>query len=690
MRSAVLRSVLVIGIGGLLLAGVLYVASTVDSRAPTVASISLTQPLPDEPERALITTGLAVEFSEPVDMASAEAALRIDPTVSGSVSWSGSAMIFTPAVPLELATAYVVTVDDGISDPAGNRMTELPPPFSFETAGPPEVAETVPADGADSVPLDEPISVSFSALMDTASVEAALRLRPAFAHELRWSGTLLEIVPTEPLETDRDYEVTIGERAHDVSGVALASQATISFRTVTLGLEAATLVPADGSDGIAPTSPIAVIFDRPIDPESVSSGESLTITPEVAGSLALVDATGEEPADPNDATVLRFLPSGPMPANTTFEVALGTGITSLTAGGLAEPISWSFTTGAPQATLSNQVAFLSDRGGVPNLWAMNVDGTAPRQVSTELTPILDYAVAPDGSSFVVGDGRRLVFAAATGADRRVLTEGGVLEFDPTYAPNGQLIAFGRAEADTGVGLGLWERPVDGGEATRIELVAGESGSSPSPAATQSGGDSGPAAWLRTPRYAPDGSALAYVDLSGAVGILDLRTDDVITVLHEALAPPAWLPDGSTLLLTGRSLDRPLRDPAFGDRVEPLEPSGAVDVAVLDRSGSTLTASAFGAGSRVAAVASNGDIAYLRADGSLRLADGPDDAGARIAGTVDERIGEASFGPGEDAMVVVALPAAGGDDPRGRIERVELGGAARDILVNEGWRPRWLP
>ena len=32
---------------------------------------------------------------------------------------------------------------------------------------------------------------------------------------------------------------------------------------------------------------------------------------------------------------------------------------------------------------------------------MNADGTGQRQVSAELEPVLDYAVAPDGSSLVV-------------------------------------------------------------------------------------------------------------------------------------------------------------------------------------------------------------------------------------------------------------------------------------------------
>ena len=686
MRAILLRSFLVIGIGALVLAGLLYVASTFDSRAPTVSEITLTQPLPDSPTVALITTSLAVEFTEPIEMGSAQDAIELQPTVDGSVSWSGSTMIFTPREPLALLTTYTVSIGEGIRDLAGNPMTDLPAPFTFETTGPPEVIETVPADGATDVALDGPIAVSFSTLMDTASVEASLRLRPAFPHELRWSGLLLEIVPDQPLETDREYEISIGDGAFDLAGVTLDAPATLTFRTVSSGLRPTVLVPADGTDGIAPTSPIAVIFDRAVDPDSLTGDQLLTITPDVAGSLTLVDANGEEPADPSDAVILRFAPSGPLPPNTTFEVALGTAITSLSGEGLAGPVTWSFTTGASQATLSNQIAFLSDRAGVPNLWAMNPDGTAPRQLSTELTPILDYAVAPDGSSFVVGDGRRLVFAEASGADRRVLTDGFV-EFDPTYSPNGQRIAFGRADAETGRGLGLWERTVDGGDVARIELD-GEAPATPDASGT--GDDGEVAQWLRAPRYAPDGETLAYVDLAGSVGIVDLETDRVVRVAYAAHAPPAWLPDGSAILLTGRRLDRPLTDPAFEDVVEPLDPSGELEVDVLDPTNATLEEGGFGTGARVAAIAADGRIAYLRGDGSLRIAREPADAGDPLPSLGDERIGAVTFAPGEEAIAGVFLDPGDDDPARGRIERIELDDGARDILTNEGWRPRWLP
>ncbi|MGH2382713.1 MAG: Ig-like domain-containing protein [Candidatus Limnocylindria bacterium] len=686
MRAVVLRSLAVVGIGAIVLVGVLYLASTVDGRPPSVIGIALTQPLPDEAAQGLPTTSLEVTFTELVDQASAAAALSIEPDVHGSVSWSGSIMIFTPDEPLALATDYVVSIAPGVEDLAGNRMTQAPPAFGFETTGSPEVVETQPADGASDVALDAPIAVRFSTLMDTASVEAALRLRPAFPHEVRWSGQLLEIVPTEPLRAETEYRVDIGTDASDVSGVELGGPIQVGFRTLASELDVSVLVPTDESDGIGPTSPIAVFFDRPIDPASVSD-ELLTITPDVAGSIELVDGLGNAPVEPQDGRVLRFRPSGALPANTTFEVVLAPGVEALDAGGLAEPISWTFTTGAPPATLSNQITFLSDRAGIANLWAMNPDGTAAHQLSTELTAVRDYAVAPDGSSFVVGDGRRLVMVNADGTDARVLTEDDVVEFDPTYSPNGQVLAFARADAATGRGLGIWELPIPGDAATRIELP---------PDTTDPGSsapdDTGEAAdWLRAPRYAPDGEAIAFVDPSGWVGVVDLTTDSVSTVRFEAQAPPVWLPDGSAILLSGRATQRTAEVGQPDVPVEPLRPGTDATVGVLARAGDTVEPSGFGNGAFVAAVASDGHIAYLRRDGSVRLTDDPGRPGRVPSSLAGEQIGAVAFAPGEDAMVVVVLrDDAEEPEAEGSIERIELGRGGRDVLISDGRRPRWLP
>lgn len=684
MRAAVLRSVAVIGVGAVVLGVVLYVASTVDSRAPAVTAISLTQPLPDETDLGLITTSIEVELSEPIDTTSAEGVLRITPAVDGGVTWSSSTMIFTPAAPLAPATTYTVELVAGIRDRAGNRMTELPEPFVFATAGPPEVVATNPAAGADQVGLEAPITIEFSTLMDTASVEASLRLRPAFGHELRWSGRVLEIAPTEPLEADRRYSVSLDEGASDVAGLELTSPVAIAFRTVSPGLGPTVLVPADGSDGISPSTPIAVVFDRAIDPATVQGAGVLTISPDVAGSLALVDARGEAPADGDAATLLVFTPSGPLPANTTFEIELGTVVAGLESGGLAEPVRWSFTTGTSQPTLSNQVLYLSDRAGIVNLWAMNPDGTAQRQVSTEIVPILDYAVAPDGSSFIVGDGRRLVYASASGRERQVLTDAGALEFDATYAPGGDRIAFARADAETGDGLGIWERPIPGGDATRIVVERPRLDSGP----VRSGESDEAPSWLRAPRYSPVGDALAFVDLEGSVGIVDLESREVERADLAAPGPPAWLPEGDAIVVTGGG-DQGEPGARYEPPVGPLAAGGdaGAEIGVFAPGSARVRPTTLGRGARLVAVAGDGRIAFVDAQGGLRIADGPTGAATVPSGMRGTRVGGGAFAPGEDAFAAVVL-----DDGEsvGRIERVELRTGERSVLVNGASRPRWLP
>src|SRR6188768_1516916 len=102
MRSVLLRTLAVLGGGGLVLGGVLYVASTVDGRPPEVSGIRLTQPSTDDDRVALITTSIEISFSEPVETHAAAAAVSLEPEVAGAVSWSGTTMIFTPGDPLEL------------------------------------------------------------------------------------------------------------------------------------------------------------------------------------------------------------------------------------------------------------------------------------------------------------------------------------------------------------------------------------------------------------------------------------------------------------------------------------------------------------------------------------------------------------------------------------------------------------
>lgn len=699
-RRAAIRTAAVIGLGLVLLAAILYYASTVDGRPPAVLRISLTQHLTGDAQSALTTSSIEVDFSEPVGHAAAEAAFGISPAVAGSFSWSSATMTFTPSARLPLRTGFAVTVAGPVRDRAGNRMTAGPAPFTFTTVGNPSVLGSDPAEAEREVALDSPIVVDFSTLMDTASVERSVQLAPAAEVRLRWSRERLTITPLAPLGAGLRYTLTIGVGALDQAGTPLAAPFTLTFRTVLSSLRAETLVPADGVAGVEVSSPIAIVFDRALDPESVHD-DLLTIEPAVAGSLDAIVAPGAAGLADPAVRVLRFQPSGAFEPNTTYQVTLGPGLLGADGAGLPAGITWSFTTGAPTETLSNQVVFVSDRAGIANLWAMNPDGTNQRQLSSELSPVIDYAVAPDGRAFVVGDGATIVWQRTDGSARRPLTDAGLVEFDPAFSPDGGTLVFGRADSTLGSGLGLWMRDGDGSDPRPVELFS-EASPAPSPSPAP------PVPLLRAPRISPDGTAIAYVDAAGFVSILDLEVRTRSTMSFVAESEPTWLPDGSGVLVTGLTSGSGGAPPAFRPHsaVPLLDPGSfgldgaqvsALRVVRLDREATTWLSTALGRGAARPVVDALGRVAYLKlaaagaGAGRPWVAETIDSPGQPVTSDPALAASSVAFTPERHAIVIARAPVPGeSPGPTGGIWMVSLQGGDAQQLSADGWLPRWLP
>ena len=697
MRGASIRSLVAFAIGVAVLGGILYVASTVDGRAPGVERIGLTHHLSADDEVALTTTSIEVVFSEQVDRPSAEAAFTIQPATDGAFSWSASTLTFTPEERLPLETDFVVTIAAGVKDAAGNAMSE-PAELAFVTVGNPTIVATEPEQGAEDVPLASVIVLEFSTLMDTASVEEALTISPEVALTPNWSGEVLTLTPDERLAEGVRYTLRVGDEARDSAGTPLSRPFTLSFRAVRSGLAATTVFPADGVEGIALTSPIALVFDRPLDPDTVDP-DLFAIEPDVAGTLALVAAPGAAGMVEPGEHVLRFRPASPLQPNTTYRLTLNPGLTGIDGAALAAPIVWRFTTGAPLATLSNQIVFLSERAGIANLWAMNPDGTGQRQISAELSPITSYAVAPDGRSFVVGDGAILIRQQADGAGRQLLTPDGVLEVDPAFAPNGAEMAFARVDPVTGGGLGLWTRPLAGGDARQIDLPDELGAPSASPAPS---GASVPV--LRAPRYSPDGAALAFVDMSGRVGVVELPADRLTTAPFAAVYPPSWKPDSTGLLLSGSPAGA-LEPTVAGEPLPPLDPGslqlssfevGALRIAGMDRGADEVELLDQPPGASRPEAGQGGRYLFIVADASQPQAAGElwlttaggsgfpvlDDAGGSVVA--------AGFGPETRDVVAARSAAPAGGSDTGGIWLVDVTSGDGRQLSEDGWLPRWLP
>jgi hypothetical protein len=185
-----------------------------------------------------------------------------------------------------------------------------PAELAFVTVGHPTVVGSQPEADAQDVPLAAPIVLEFSTLMDTASVEEALTITPEVTLTANWSGEVLTLTPEDRLAEGTQYTLEVGVEARDSAGTPLRAAFTLTFRAAESGLAATTLFPADDVEGIPLSTPIALVFDRPLNPDTLDA-DLLTIEPDVTGSLSIVESPGAAGMRESGLRVLRFRPNGP-------------------------------------------------------------------------------------------------------------------------------------------------------------------------------------------------------------------------------------------------------------------------------------------------------------------------------------------------------------------------------------------
>jgi hypothetical protein len=351
--------------------------------------------------------------------------------------------------------------------------------------------------------------------------------------------------------------MTVGTAAADTGGNRLREPFALHFSTVAAGLAAVDIVPAAGASGIGIASQVAIRYDGPIDPETARA--AFRITPSVDGDVRIVRladdrvATGGSASPAGDPDTILFVPDNPLAPHTTYAVTLAPTVARLDDPEVvAAGRSWTFTTGSPTVSGQNQVAFLSDRSGVRNVWLMNPDGTNPHQLTTELVPVSGFDATGDGSLVAYSAGGIVSVIGIDGEDLVRVTADGRFEYGAVFAPDDDRLIVGRRAAADGADLGWWLVPVPGTDGQeRLLLPDG----APPIGSAELGGE-GIVEGDGLPAWMPRGA----IDPTGAWGLVVTAAGQPVMV--DLAPPPLASPSRPLPLVTGSAAAWSPRHGAF--------------------------------------------------------------------------------------------------------------------------------
>jgi len=222
-----------------------------------------------------------------------------------------------------------------------------------------EVANTQPADGAIGVSVradkvrvvvqfNHPV-VPLVAVEDQGDLPVPAHIAPSVEGRGEWLNTSTwQFVPAEALAPSQAYEVTVEHGLTGVLGSQLASDVRFGFTTAAPTILAT--APGSGANHVAPTDPISVTFNQPMDKRSAQ--RAFTLTTEADGEDG---AEGERIAGSFrwDGDEMAFLPRLALARDTRYQATLAAGAAAATGSAEIEKERvWRFRT-APRPAIAS-------------------------------------------------------------------------------------------------------------------------------------------------------------------------------------------------------------------------------------------------------------------------------------------------------------------------------------------------
>ena len=312
---------------------------------------------------------IRITFDQPMDAPSVQAAFRIEPPVAGRFAWPlPHVMEFQPAVPLQRATRYGVTLSEQARSAAGVALRE-PVTFRFSTVGYLEVSAVQPAPGATEVATDAVVVVTFNrpvvpltALEEQARLPQPLSFDPPLTGKGEWLNTAIyTFVPDLGFDPATTYRVRVSQ-LEDLTGGVLKEDFVWEFTTV-MPAVVATDPPPDGIfASIRPT--IQVAFNQPMNRRAVETAFRLQHSATgaiIPGRFAWKSEGIPRPRPPEDVyyyyeeesqgppivgvETMLFTPDQALEFGTQYTASLPAGIPAARGRvGTTEAYTWTFTT----------------------------------------------------------------------------------------------------------------------------------------------------------------------------------------------------------------------------------------------------------------------------------------------------------------------------------------------------------
>lgn len=174
-----------------------------------------TQANPDKP--------LVLRFGYPMDRASVEAALTVEPPIDAERRWLGDDALQFVDPPLLGNTEYAFGLSADTRDAAGEP---LPAPAARVTFRSPSPISKIAPTGSGIHP-GAVLTITFDRPMDPATTADALAVSPPIAGEITWADDrTLSFVPDGGFwESTTQYEITLGTGATDAAGRPVLGEA---------------------------------------------------------------------------------------------------------------------------------------------------------------------------------------------------------------------------------------------------------------------------------------------------------------------------------------------------------------------------------------------------------------------------------------------------------------------------------